>query len=63
MEQTCSLDVAQAGGLTLEEVGRIMNLTRERIRQVEAHGIDKLRSTGLMTDIDRVFGRSRKFGG
>ncbi len=61
MESSCSLDVAEAGGLTLEEVGRIMNLTRERIRQVEAAGIDKLRSTGLIGDIDRVFGGGRKF--
>ena len=61
MEQSCSLDVAEKGGLTLEEVGRIMNLTRERIRQVEAAGIDKLRASGLIGDIDRVFGGGRKF--
>ncbi len=61
MEHSCSLDVAEQGGMTLEEVGRIMNLTRERIRQVEAAGIDKLRSTGLIADIDRVFGGNRKF--
>ena len=61
MEQSCALDVAQQGGLTLEEVGRIMNLTRERIRQVEAVGLEKLRTTGLIGDIDRIFGGGRKF--
>ena len=37
--ETCSLDVADRGGLTLEEVGAIVNLTRERIRQVETKGL------------------------
>lgn len=42
LEETCALDVAERGGITLEEVGDIMNLTRERIRQVEVHGLTKL---------------------
>jgi hypothetical protein len=41
---TCALDVAEKGGITLEEVGEIMNLTRERIRQVETRGLTKLRA-------------------
>lgn len=43
LAETCALDVAERGGITLEEVGDIMNLTRERIRQVEVSGLDKLR--------------------
>ncbi len=43
LEHTCALDVAEKGGITLEEVGAIMNLTRERIRQVETRGLLKLR--------------------
>jgi Sigma-70, region 4 len=43
LEHTCALDVAEKGGITLEEVGAIMNLTRERIRQVETRGLAKLR--------------------
>ena len=39
MTETCALDVAERGGITLEEVGEIMNLTRERVRQVETSGI------------------------
>lgn len=42
MEETCALDVADRGGITLEEVGEFLNLTRERIRQVEAQGLGKL---------------------
>jgi hypothetical protein len=43
MAETCALDVADRGGITLEEVGAILNLTRERIRQVEVRGLGKLR--------------------
>ena len=43
MNETCSLDVADRGGITLEEVGEIMNLTRERIRQVEVRGLLQLK--------------------
>jgi len=43
LQHTCALDVAEKGGITLEEVGEIMNLTRERIRQVETRGLMKLR--------------------
>ncbi|HEY4059792.1 MAG TPA: sigma factor-like helix-turn-helix DNA-binding protein [Kofleriaceae bacterium] len=42
MQHTCSLDVAENGALTLEEIGIITNLTRERIRQVEVRGLLKL---------------------
>jgi hypothetical protein len=42
MQETCALDVADRGGTTLEEVGAIMNLTRERIRQVEVKALAKL---------------------
>jgi len=43
LKHTCALDVAERGGITLEEVGEIMNLTRERIRQVEVRGLIKLK--------------------
>jgi hypothetical protein len=39
LTQTCALDVAEAGGRTLEEIGEITNLTRERVRQVEVRGL------------------------
>jgi hypothetical protein len=45
LTETCALDVAERGGMTLEEVGELMNLTRERIRQVESVGLDKLRES------------------
>ena len=42
MGESCALDVADRGGTTLEDVGAIMNLTRERIRQVEVRALAKL---------------------
>ena len=48
MTDTCALDIADRGGITLEEVGQIMNLTRERVRQLETQGLAKLQ------DIDGV---------
>lgn len=43
LDYTCALDVADKGGITLEEVGSIMNLTRERVRQVESRGIQGMK--------------------
>ena len=56
MSETCALDIAERGGLTLEEVGAIMNLTRERIRQVEVAGLEKLQAEEYAVDLEDVFG-------
>lgn len=48
MVETCALDVAEKGGLTLDEVGALLGVTRERARQIEAQAREKLR------DLDRV---------
>jgi len=42
MTDTCALDIADRGGITLEDVGQIMNLTRERVRQLETQGLSRL---------------------
>ena len=54
MPHTCALDVAERGGITLEEVGSIMNLTRERIRQVEVNGLEKLQQERFATEVDEL---------
>ncbi len=51
MTDTCALDIADRGGITLEEVGEIMNLTRERVRQLETQGLAKLQG---MEDVARL---------
>lgn len=57
LRDTCALDVADRGGITLEAVGEIFNLTRERIRQVEVRGLAKLKEgdvDGTATIDDRL---------
>lgn len=49
-QDTCVLAIARKTrkGLTLEEVGELLNVTRERIRQIEVKAIKKLmKSSGL----------------
>lgn len=45
LAETCALDVADRGGCTLEEVGDIAGVTRERIRQLEARALRRIRKT------------------
>jgi hypothetical protein len=51
MTETCALDIADRGGITLEDVGQIMNLTRERVRQLETAGLARLQGT---EDVERL---------
>jgi len=51
MTDSCALDIADRGGITLEEVGEIMNLTRERVRQLETQGLARLQD---LDDVSRL---------
>jgi hypothetical protein len=42
LEHSCALDVADDGGSTLEDVGALMNVTRERVRQLEIDALHRL---------------------
>jgi hypothetical protein len=53
---SCALDVADRGGATLEDVGAIMNLTRERIRQVEVKGLARLQASGMLETLREFHG-------
>jgi hypothetical protein len=39
---SCALDVADAGGTAIDTVSELMNVTRERIRQIETQALTKL---------------------
>ena len=54
MRDTCALDVADRGGETLDEVGAATNLTRERIRQLEAVALRALRVLPLTCELADV---------
>jgi len=43
MQQSCALDIAEEGGLTLEQIGEILNITRERVRQIQLQALEEFR--------------------
>ena len=47
LDSSCALDIADRGALTLDEVGDLMNLTRERIRQIEEKATRDARAAGF----------------
>jgi len=41
--------------LTLEQIGEIMGVTRERVRQIEAHALRKLRHPSRMKILSELY--------
>jgi hypothetical protein len=56
---TCSLKLAERGGMGLEEIGNVMGITRERVRQIELNALTKLKrgleKKGLLDDVEEIF--------
>ncbi len=50
LDETCSLDVADDGEQTLDRIGELQNLTRERVRQIEARGLKKMGPDAALID-------------
>jgi len=44
LAHSCALDIADQGGTAIETVGALLNVTRERIRQIETQALAKLTS-------------------
>lgn len=59
MPETCALDIADRGGITLEEVGAVLNVSRERVRQLEDKIVRKLRVLQSVNDLGEAFGVKR----
>jgi len=52
MQESCALDIAdEVGDLTLENTGGIINLTRERIRQLEVSAMGKLKQDKTLQEL------------
>lgn len=43
LSETCALDVADRGGHSLEDVGKFMGVTRERVRQLVTDALARMR--------------------
>jgi hypothetical protein len=55
LEESCVLDLADTGGLILERVGSIMNLTRERVRQLEAKALARLERSKEVRELRELY--------
>jgi hypothetical protein len=53
MKHTCVLDEITPGGTTLEEVGILYGVTRERIRQIESKGMRRARIRSRQLGLDK----------
>ena len=47
LPETCALDVGQHGPHSRDEIGALLGLSRERIRQYEVAAVEKLRVKGI----------------
>lgn len=50
--QSCALDVAEDSKVTLEELGRLLNLTRERARQIELIAVTRFERLAKEAGLD-----------
>lgn len=51
-EESCVMDVADRGGITLEEVAFVTGVSRERIRQLEERATVHLKKSKVLADDD-----------
>lgn len=59
-KKCCVLDITENGGQTLEEVGAIMNLTRERVRQIEVKGLTTMQKAVRREHLDLALEEPRR---
>jgi DNA-directed RNA polymerase sigma subunit (sigma70/sigma32) len=52
LQETCSLDVADRDGQTLEQIAEWVGVTRERIRQIQDRTLVQLRVHNLIDSRD-----------
>lgn len=52
MRDTCALDVADRGGHTLDQIGEIFGVTRERTRQIEEKALRKIKRLRVLGRVE-----------
>jgi len=50
MNESCALDVADRGGISLEHAAELLNITRERVRQIEVMALARAMSLALESE-------------
>ena len=55
LTESCSLDLAARGGMTLQEVADLFGLTREAVRIIEVASVAKLRPVAETRGLDEDF--------
>jgi hypothetical protein len=57
VHETCALEAADQGGMTLEEIASRLSLTRERVRQIELGALKKLWAKLGADEVEREAGK------
>ena len=52
MEETCALDVAERGALSLEDIGAILGITKQGVALIEQRALAKLMTAGEVESLD-----------
>ena len=50
MEHSCALDIAELGGLTLFDIGNLLSVGKERVRQMEQSALTKILHSATFDD-------------
>lgn len=54
LTDTCALDVAERGATSLDDISLLLNVTRERVRQIETQAMLKLGSLDDLHELRQV---------
>jgi hypothetical protein len=61
--ESCALDVADRGGLSLGDVGRVLGITSERVRQIETVALAKVAKRARRFGLSDALGVFGSFSG
>jgi len=63
MTETCALDVADRGGVSMATIGKLFGVTREDVRQYQNRGLEKVGpDLADFSDLETGKGETNEFG-